>query len=80
MSYGNLIPSSHFVLPTHLPSEIHLQKIMVEDKKQILRLSDKMQIQRLFSASREYELIIVTSNSVLKYDLKGNKVLGQAEL
>ena len=62
------------------PSEIHLQKILMEDKKQILRLSDKMQIQRLFSSLHEQELIITTSNSVLKYDLKGNKVIGQAEL
>lgn len=62
------------------PSEIHLQKVFGDEKKQILRLSDKMQILRLFNSSQEHELIITTSDSVLKYDLKGGKVLGQLEV
>lgn len=62
------------------PTEIHLQKASGDDKKQILRLSDKMQILRLFSSTNENELIIATLDSVLKYDLKGGKVLGQAEV
>lgn len=61
------------------PSEIHLWKLR-EDKKQILRLSDKMQILRLFTSSEENQLIIATSDSVLKYDLKEGKVLGQFEV
>ena len=39
-----------------------------------------MQILRLFNSSQEHELIITTSDSVLKYDLKGGKVLGQLEV
>lgn len=35
------------------PTEIHFQKIEGDDKKQILRLSDKMTLLRLFSSSRE---------------------------
>lgn len=35
------------------PTEIHLQKVAGDEKKQILRLSDKMQILRLFSSSQE---------------------------
>ena len=62
------------------PTEIHLQKVTGDDKKQILRLSDKMQILRLFSSKNESELIISTSNAVLRYDLKGGKVLGQTEI
>lgn len=34
------------------PSEIHLQKVIGDDKKQILRLSDKMQILRLFNSAQ----------------------------
>jgi len=34
------------------PTEIHLQKVVQgEDKRQILRLSDKMQILRLFNST-----------------------------
>ena len=33
------------------PSEIHLQKVAGDEKKQILRLSDKMQILHLFSSA-----------------------------
>lgn len=62
------------------PTEIHLQKVTGNDKKQILRLSDKMQILRLFSSRNEFELLIATSASVLRYDLNGGKVLGQAEV
>lgn len=39
-----------------------------------------MQILRLFNSRNEFELIISTSNSVLRYDLNGGKVLGQAEV
>ena len=62
------------------PAEIHLQQITTDPKKQILRLSDKMQIQRLFNTTKENELIISTVNSVLRYDLKGSRVLGQVEI
>lgn len=58
-------------------SEIQLQSFEVTDKKQILRLSDKLEILRLFSSYRENQLIIVTREAVLQYDLKGGKVLGQ---
>jgi hypothetical protein len=33
------------------PTEIHLQKVAGDDRKQIMRLSDKLQILRLFSSS-----------------------------
>jgi coatomer subunit alpha len=62
------------------PSEIHIQRIEGEDKKQILRLSDKMTLLRLFSSAQENELILTTKDSVLKYDLKAGKTLGQAAL
>jgi len=62
------------------PSEIHIQRIEGEDKKQILRLSDKMTLLRLFSAAQENQLILTTKDAVLKYDLKAGKVLGQAAL
>ena len=39
-----------------------------------------MQILRLFNSTQEHELIITTVDSVLKYDLKGGKVLGQLEI
>ncbi len=39
-----------------------------------------MEILKLFSSSKENELIISTVNSVLKYDLKGGKVLGKVDI
>jgi hypothetical protein len=47
---------SCFISKTHVailisPTEIHLQKVTGDEKKQILRLSDKMQIQKIFSSS-----------------------------
>lgn len=49
---------SCFISKTHMailvsPSEIHLQQVTTDPKKQILRLSDKMQIQRLFNTTHE---------------------------
>lgn len=35
------------------PTEIQIQKIEGDDKKQILRLSDKMTLLRVFSSSKE---------------------------
>jgi hypothetical protein len=35
------------------PTEIHLQQVKNDPKKQVLRLSDKMQIQRLFNTTKE---------------------------
>lgn len=48
---------SCFISKTHIailvsPTEIHLQKILGDDKKQVLRLSDKMEILKLFSSSK----------------------------
>lgn len=62
------------------PTEIHFQKIEGDEKKQILRLSDKMSLLRVFSSSKENELILTTNDSVLKYDLKAGRVTGQAAL
>lgn len=53
---------------------------MGDEKKQILRLSDKMQILRLFSSNEQNQIVITTLDSVLKYDLKGGRVLGQVEI
>lgn len=39
-----------------------------------------MKIQRIFNTTHENELIISTNNSVLRYDLKGSRVLGQVEI
>jgi hypothetical protein len=43
-------------------------------------LSDKITLLRIFSSFSEDELILTTKDSVLKYDLKASKVLGQATL
>jgi coatomer subunit alpha len=59
------------------PSEIHIQRIEGDDKKQILRLSDKMTLLRLFSAPHENHLLLTTPEAVLKYDLKAARVVGQ---
>lgn len=39
-----------------------------------------MTLLRLFSSAQENELILTTSEAVLKYDLKAGRVLGQAAL
>ena len=76
---------SCFISKTHLamlasPTAIHLQRVTGDQKKQVLRLNDSIQILRLFNSAHENELIITTVGSVLRYDLKGGKVVGQAEV
>ena len=39
-----------------------------------------MTVLRIFSSNKENELILITKNSILKYDLKGGKVLGQYQI
>jgi hypothetical protein len=43
--------SKHQVAILVSPTEIQLQKLLGDEKKQILRLSDKMQILRIFSSN-----------------------------
>jgi len=77
---------SCFISKTHVatlasPHEIHLQRMAgKDDAKQVLRLSNKMQIQRIFSSNQENELIITSETAVIKFDLKTNKILGNVSI
>ena len=76
---------SCFVSKTHIailatPNEIHLQKAAKDDSKQVLRLSHKIQIQRIFSSNNENELIFASETAVVKFDLKTSKILGSVSI
>ena len=51
------------------PSIIHLQKIAQDDKRKVLRLGEEVQVVRIFSSDKENELILTTTESILKYNL-----------